>query len=148
MEVTIKAAGAARKLASGAKQSFPIGWTGDLPEEVALQFIAEGKADAVAGAGSFTAEQHEFLRAFADETMRQARDVIASIDDDAGGVPANVEYVDPLTGEIADVLEDAAGELPAEIDLEGDAAADTEASGEADAAAPAPASGGKKKRGR
>jgi len=61
-------------LASGAKQTFPAGWSGNVPNEIGAQWVAEGAAVPVLGASaqSFTPEQHAILALVADETLRMA----------------------------------------------------------------------------
>lgn len=61
-------------LASGAKQTFPAGWSGNVPNELGAQWIAEGAAVPVLGASaqSFTPEQHAVLAMAADQALAMA----------------------------------------------------------------------------
>lgn len=92
MEVRILKAGAKRKLASGAEQSYPVGWTGQVPDDVALVWAQARIADVVVVQGSqFTELQAAVLGAAADEIiaahMAAAQQPVAESDP---GEPADV----------------------------------------------------------
>lgn len=120
MEIKILADGCERRLPSGATQTYPIGWAGDVSEEAALRWIGEGKAEAIGGEAALSPSQLEFLKAFAEHAMAE----IAA--QQAGQVVAGEEL--PAEGEVAQVLEagdatveEAAGTiagLPPEVPLE------------------------------
>jgi hypothetical protein len=83
-----------RKMASGAEQTYPEGWSGDVPDADAKRFIAEGRAHALAGGASseLTAEETAVLKAAAQQALAATL---------AGGQSGG-ETVDPETGEISD----------------------------------------------
>lgn len=59
-----------RPMPSGATQSYPAGWKGDVPEPWASQFITAGKARALMpAAGAFTAEETLALKAVASGVL-------------------------------------------------------------------------------
>jgi hypothetical protein len=125
MEIKVIAEGCFRMLPSGAKQEFPVNWTGDLDEGTALRFIGEGRAEAIGGEAALTPNHIEFLRAFADASMAhiagQSGGDDADGDDTAGGGEP-----DPNAPEPGDDVAPAVAPtgLPPEINLN-DAAEDT-----------------------
>lgn len=98
MDIVIITEGAKRKLASGATVTYPVGWSGDVPDDDARGFIAERRARAATGSAvTFTNEETAVLKAAAQQAL-------------AGAAGAG-ETVDPETGEITRETE----QTPAEI---------------------------------
>lgn len=95
MEVLILKPGCKRKLPSGAEQSYPVAWSGDVPHEAAAGWIAEGKAERLAGASfsGLTAEETQVLKVAAQHALGIVAQHQAN-EADAG------ETIDPETGEI------------------------------------------------
>lgn len=56
MEVRILKPGCTRTLPSGAEQSYPVNWSGDVPDANARKWIAEGKAVSVGAQVRITSE--------------------------------------------------------------------------------------------
>ncbi len=84
------------QLASGATHTFPAGWTGQVPNDIAAQWIGEGAAVSVLGnsAQGFTPEQHAILALVADETLRLAGEHQAlqgGEGDPTGGEPTDTD---------------------------------------------------------
>lgn len=140
MEIKVIAEGCFRMLPSGAKQEFPVNWTGDLDDGTALRFIGEGRAEAIGGETSLTPDQIEFLRSFADASMAHLAAHAAGAGE-AGETDDNetagAGEPDPNAPEPGDDVEPAVAPtgLPPEINLN-DAAEDTPPP-----ATPAPAKG-------
>lgn len=85
MEIVIVAEGAKRKLASGATQSYPVNWSGDVPDADARRFIEEGRAQPATGAISdFSADEKLALKVLAQHTLQAAADAVSSGENDAG----------------------------------------------------------------
>ncbi|OYW56786.1 MAG: hypothetical protein B7Y80_01505 [Hyphomicrobium sp. 32-62-53] len=137
MEIKITGDGCERKLPSGAVQAFPIGWNGELPDETALRFVAEGKAEVIGGEASLSADHLAFLRAFADHAMAEIAAQTAQAGDDQAGEGDADDELPPATDDDVQALEGVAGEpsgLPPEIALDEEVVA-----APAPAATPAPA---------
>lgn len=70
MEIRMKAPGSFN-LPSGAVQTCPENWTGEVPEETAAYFVNQGLAEIIADPGTalFTPEQAAVLAAAADQAL-------------------------------------------------------------------------------
>lgn len=93
-------------LASGAMQTFPAGWTGNVPNECGAQWVAEGAAVPLLGASaqSFTPEQHAVLAYAADQALAIAAEQQAAAQSDA--VDASADAGDELTEELPNASDD------------------------------------------
>lgn len=92
-------------LASGATQTFPAGWTGNVPNECGAQWVAEGAAVPLLGASaqSFTPEQHAVLAYAADHALAIAAEQQAA--EQNGTADASGDS-DDLTDELPDGSDD------------------------------------------
>lgn len=57
------------KLPSGAVREYPAGWDGEIPDDVAAQWIEAKAAEKVAVPGGFTPQQEQILAAAADKAL-------------------------------------------------------------------------------
>lgn len=109
MDVTILKPGCTIPLASGAEESYPVKWSGNVPDHYGETWIAEGKAERVAGAQAFpgfTEDEAFVLKAAAQQAIAVANAAAEGL------------TVDPETGEVVDAEntgEAARKQSPAEV---------------------------------
>jgi hypothetical protein len=121
MEIRVIAEGCERKLPSGATQSFPIGWNGEVADETALRWVAEHKAELIGGEASLSPDHLAFLRAFAEHAMAEISAQAAQAGNDQAAEGDTAGELPPASDDDVQAIETAAGEpsgLPPEVALD------------------------------